>query len=112
MPHPTLLDNVGGTPLVELTRMSHVPGVRLFAKLEGNNPTGSVKDRVAAYMVRYAEEGGALRPGQTIVEASTGNTAIALAAVAKQRGYKARAVVPEQIAPGVADLLTLFGVGI
>lgn len=112
MPHPTLLDIVGGTPLVELTRMSPVPGVRLFAKLEGHNPTGSVKDRVAAYMVRHAEASGALRPGQTIVEASTGNTAIALAAVAKQRGYRVRAVVPEQITPGMADLLTLFGVEI
>jgi len=88
------------------------PEVRLFAKLEGGNPTGSVKDRVAAYMVREAEESGALSPGQTIVEASTGNTAIALAAVAKRRGYPVLAVVPEQVAPGIADLLALFGVEI
>ena len=103
---------VGNTPLVELSHSSPKKGVRLFAKLEGNNPSGSIKDRVASFIIRTAEESGALTPGQTIVEASTGNMAMALAAAAKQRGYKMRAVVPPQIAPGIADLLKLFGVEI
>ena len=103
---------VGNTPLVELSHSSPKKGVRLFAKLEGNNPSGSIKDRVASYIIHTAEESGALTPGQTIVEASTGNMAMALAATAKQRGYQMCAVVPPQIAPGIADLLKLFGVEI
>ena len=74
---------IGGTPLVELPHSSPKPGVRLFAKLEGNNPSGSIKDRVALRIIQAAEESGALTPGQTIVEASTGNMALALAACAK-----------------------------
>ena len=103
---------VGNTPLVELVHLSPRAGVHLFAKLEGNNPSGSIKDRVASYIIRSAENNGDLVRGQTIVEASTGNMALALAAAAKQRGYNMRAVVPPQVAPGIPDLLTLFGVEI
>ena len=101
---------VGGTPLVELAHSSPRPGVRLFAKLEGNNPSGSIKDRVALRIIQSAEERGELSPGQTIVEASTGNMALALAACAKHRGYAMRAVVPPQVAPGIPELLELYGV--
>lgn len=103
---------VGGTPLVELTHSGPKPGVRLFAKLEGNNPSGSIKDRVALRIIEAAEERGDLTPGQTIVEASTGNMALALAACAKHRGYAMRAVVPPQVAPGIPELLDLYGVEI
>lgn len=104
----SILDHIGNTPLVEVSRMSPKPGVRIFAKLEGLNPTGSIKDRVAGYLVRQAEESGALKPGQTLVEASTGNTALALALIAKQKGYKLKVVIPHRATPGVADLLATF----
>ena len=103
---------IGSTPLVELPHSSPKPGVRLFAKLEGNNPSGSIKDRVALRIIQAAEESGALTPGQTIVEASTGNMALALAACAKHRGYSMRAIVPPQVAPGIPELLELYGVEI
>ncbi|MBF8267772.1 MAG: Cysteine synthase [Dehalococcoidia bacterium] len=105
-----ILDYVGNTPLVEISRMSPKPGVRIFAKLEGYNPTGSIKDRVAGYMIRDAEEKGILRPGQTLIEASTGNTAMALALIAKQRGYKMKAVVSTKATPGMAELLEMHDV--
>ncbi|MCY4582903.1 MAG: cysteine synthase family protein [Chloroflexi bacterium] len=100
---------VGGTPLIELRDLSPRPGVRLFAKLEGQNPSGSVKDRIAVAMLDAAEESGALRPGATLVEASTGNTAIALAALAPRRGYRVRVVLPKGIVPSIADILDLYG---
>lgn len=107
---PQTLDSlVGGTPLVELTRLSPKPGVRLFAKLEGQNPSGSVKDRIVLAMLDAAERRGALRPGATLVEASTGNTAIALAALAPRRGYAVRVVLPHGVVPSVADILDLYG---
>ena len=83
-----ILDYVGNTPLVELSKMSPNPAVHIFAKLEGHNPTGSIKDRVAKYLVEEAEKNGVLKPGDTIIEASTGNTALALALISKQKGYK------------------------
>ena len=101
---------IGGTPLLELRRLSPKPGVRIYAKLEGQNPTGSVKDRVALALVRSAEERGQLEPGDTIVEASSGNTAIALAFIAKQRGYRALVVLPRGVAPSISDLLLFYGV--
>ncbi|MEE9285744.1 MAG: cysteine synthase family protein [Dehalococcoidia bacterium] len=107
-----LLDLVGDTPLVELKRLSPKPGVRIFAKLEGQNPTGSIKDRIALGLVRAAERRGALTPGDTIIEASSGNTAIALAFVAKQLGYRARVVLPRGIAPSVRDILEVYEVEI
>ena len=106
----TILDYVGNTPLVEISRMSPKPGVRIFAKLEGHNPSGSIKDRVALYLVREAEERGELTPGRTLVEASTGNTALALALIAKQRGYGMKVVMLRRTTPGVAELLASFGV--
>lgn len=107
-----LLQTVGRTPLVELKRMSPKPGVRLFAKLEGQNPSGSIKDRVAMAMVDGLESRFDLRPGATLVEASTGNTAIALAMVARQRGYDLKVVIPHGVVPSIADILQLYGVEI
>ena len=106
----SILDYIGNTPLVEIPRMSPKPGVRIFAKLEGHNPTGSIKDRVAQYLVRQAEEHGDLKPGQTLIEASTGNTALALALAAKQKGYKVKAVMLRRATPGMAELLATYGV--
>ena len=103
---------VGNTPLVELTRLAPKPGVRIFAKLEGNNPTGSLKDRVALALVESAERKGLLHPGDSIIEASSGNTALALGFVAKQRGYRAKVVLPRGVAPSIGDLLALYDVDI
>lgn len=107
-----LLSLVGRTPLVELKRMSPKPGVRIFAKLEGQNPSGSIKDRIARAMVLDAEAQGLIGPGHTLVEASTGNTAVALAMVARQRGYRLEVCVPEGVVPSIADILDLYGVSI
>ncbi len=89
-----VLELTGHTPLVELKHCSPKPGVRLFAKLEGQNPTGSVKDRIVSYMLRQAEADGRLAPGQEVVEATTGNTGIALAMAGKRLGHPVRLVVP------------------
>jgi cysteine synthase B len=107
-----LLQTVGRTPLVELKRLNPKPGVRLFAKLEGQNPSGSIKDRVAMAMVDELEQTHGLRPGATLVEASTGNTAIALAMVARQRGYELKVVIPQGVVASIADILQLYGVEI
>ena len=104
-----LLARIGNTPLVELGRLSPRPGVRLFAKLEGLNPSGSVKDRVALALVEEAERAGKLRPGMTIVEASSGNTGIALTMVARRKGYDVRIVLPKEVAPSIGDALGLYG---
>jgi cysteine synthase B len=89
-----VLELVGRTPMVELKHCSPKPGVRLFAKLEGQNPTGSVKDRIVGYMLQRAKADGRLEPGQTIVEATTGNTGIALAMAGRRLGHPVRLVVP------------------
>jgi cysteine synthase B len=104
-----LLASVGSTPLVELPRLSPRPGVRLLAKLESANPTGSVKDRVALAMIDAAEASGELRPGRTILEPSSGNTGISLAMIGRLRGYPVRIVLPESATPERVQLLTLFG---
>ena len=91
----SLLESVGNTPLVGLPRLSPSPDVRLWAKLEDRNPTGSIKDRAALRMVEQAEKDGLLRPGCTILEPTSGNTGISLAMVAKQRGYELICVMPE-----------------
>ena len=104
-----ILDSIGDTPLVELRGMSPNPRVRIFGKLEGCNPTGSVKDRAALYLVRRAEAEGTLKPGDTLVEASTGNTALSLALIAKQRGYQLKVVMPQRVTPGMAELLAMLG---
>jgi cysteine synthase len=106
------LELIGHTPLVELKRLSPRPGVRIFAKLEGTNPTGSIKDRIARRLIDDAEARGELRPGMTLVEASTGNTAIALAMIAKQRGYRTRIILPHGVVPAVPNILETLGVEI
>ncbi len=105
----SLLSLIGGTPLVELRHFSPREGVRIFAKLEGQNPSGSIKDRIVLAMVEQAERCGDLNPGDTIVEASSGNTAIALALVGKQKEYSVRVVIPGEVAPSIGDLLDLYG---
>jgi [CysO sulfur-carrier protein]-thiocarboxylate-dependent cysteine synthase len=104
-PARSLLDLVGNTPLVELPRLSPKPGVKLYAKLEGQNPTGSIKDRVALAMVEAAE----LEPGQELLEPTSGNTGISLALVARLRGYKLTCVMPENVTEERRRLLRLYG---
>jgi cysteine synthase B len=104
-----LVDAIGNTPLVGLPRLSPRPGVRLWAKLEGQNPTGSVKDRVAKAMVEDAEKSGLLAPGATLLEPSSGNTGIALAVVARVRGYPLVVVLPENTSLERRQLLELYG---
>ena len=104
-----LLSSIGNTPLVELTRLSPRRGVRLFAKLESANPTGSIKDRVAKAMIEAAEASGELQPGRTILEPSSGNTGISLAMIGRLRGYPVRIVLPESATPERVKLLTLYG---
>ena len=109
MRYDNLLESVGGTPLVGLPRLSPSPEVRLWAKLEERNPTGSIKDRIAAYMVAAAEKDGLLRPGSTILEPTSGNTGISLAMVAKVRGYRLICVMPENTSAERRQLLEAFG---
>ncbi len=110
--HPktrTILDTVGDTPLVELQHFDVPAGVRLFAKLEGQNPTGSVKDRIVLHMLQHAREDGLLHPGDTVVEASTGNTAIALAMMGGSLGYHVRVVMPENVYPEIPRAVDAYG---
>ena len=109
MRYDSLLDSLGGTPLVGLPRLSPGSEVRLWAKLEDRNPTGSVKDRIAAYMVAAAEKEGRLRPGATILEPTSGNTGISLAMVAKLRGYQLICVMPENTSAERRELLEAYG---
>lgn len=104
-----ILNAIGNTPLVELSRISPKPTVRIFAKLEGNNPTGSLKDRIAKYMVEAAEQSGALTKDKIILEPTSGNTGIALAMVARLKGYKVKVVVPDNVTVERRQLLELFG---
>jgi [CysO sulfur-carrier protein]-thiocarboxylate-dependent cysteine synthase len=106
---PSLLDLVGNTPLVELSRLSPKPGVRLYAKLEGQNPTGSIKDRVARAMIEAAEAAGELEPGRELLEPTSGNTGISLALVARLKGYPLTCVVPENVTQERLRLLRLYG---
>ena len=105
----SLLDSCGGTPLVGLPRLSPSADVRLWAKLEDHNPTGSVKDRAALWMVRAAEAEGRLASGDTILEPTSGNTGIALAMVAKLRGYRLVCVMPENVSTERTQLLRMYG---
>ncbi len=104
-----ILDAIGNTPLVALPRMSPNPGVRLWAKLEGQNPTGSLKDRIAKAMIEAAEASGELTPGRTILEPTSGNTGIALALVARRKGYRLTVVIPDNASEERVRLLELFG---
>ena len=105
----SLLDAVGGTPLVGLARLSPSPDVRLWAKLEDRNPTGSVKDRAALAMIAQAEKDGRLFPGATLLEPTSGNTGISLAMVARQRGYRLVCVMPENTSTERTQLLRAWG---
>ncbi|MEA2303135.1 MAG: [CysO sulfur-carrier protein]-thiocarboxylate-dependent cysteine synthase [Solirubrobacteraceae bacterium] len=104
-----IVQAIGNTPLVELKRLSPKPGVRIWAKLESFNPTGSVKDRVARALIEDAEEKGAIRPGTTILEPTSGNTGISLAMIAKRKGYKLKVVMPDNVTPERTQLLTMYG---
>jgi cysteine synthase B len=107
--HDSLLASVGGTPLVGLPRLSPSDDVRLWAKLEDRNPTGSIKDRAALAMVEAAEKDGLLRPGTTILEPTSGNTGIALAMAAKLKGYRLVCVMPENTSVERRQLLRMWG---
>src|SRR5512142_93186 len=105
----SVLDCIGNTPLARLDRINPNPKVRLFAKLEGNNPGGPVKDRIAWYMVKAAEAEGRLVNGWTILEATSGNTGIGLAMVGTARGYKVKLVMPECVSMERRKILEAFG---
>ena len=106
---PDLLATIGNTPMVELRHLAPHGGIRLYAKLEGANPTGSVKDRIALAMVRNARDSGALRPGQTILEPTSGNTGISLALVGRLLGHPVRVVMPDNTTAEREQLLRLYG---
>jgi cysteine synthase B len=105
----SLLDLVGSTPIVELPRLSPKPSVRLVAKLEGQNPSGSIKDRIAKAMLDAAEAAGQLTPGRRLLEPTSGNTGISLAMVARVKGYSLTCVMPESVTEERKRLLELFG---
>ena len=107
-----ILAAIGNTPLVELLHLSPKPGIRLFAKLEGANPTGSVKDRIALTMVEQAEAEGLLTPDKVILEPTSGNTGIALAMIGSVKGYGVEVVMPENVSQERLQLLEAFGVKI
>jgi cysteine synthase len=104
-----VVDAIGNTPLVDISALSPKPDVQMFAKLEGANPSGSVKDRVARQMIFAAERDGLLKPGDTIVEPTSGNTGIALAMICRVRDYTLRAVMPESVSAERLLLLKAFG---
>ena len=104
-----LVQAIGNTPLVELKRLSPKPGVRIWAKLESRNPTGSVKDRVARSLIEDAEEKGLIRPGQTILEPTSGNTGISLAMICSRKGYPLKVVMPDNVTQERTQLLHMYG---
>src|SRR5438105_3549542 len=104
-----IVQSIGNTPLIELPRLAPKPGVRVWAKLESHNPTGSVKDRVARALIEDAEEKGALAPGQTILEPTSGNTGISLAMICARKGYPLKVVMPENVTPERTQLLHMYG---
>jgi [CysO sulfur-carrier protein]-thiocarboxylate-dependent cysteine synthase len=106
---PSVLDLIGDTPLVDVSTLSPTPGVRILAKLEGQNPGGSVKDRIAWAMVQAAEADGTLAPGKTLIEPSSGNTGIALAMIARMRGYPIKIVMPENVSVERRQALEVWG---
>jgi len=105
----SLADSVGHTPLIGLPKLSPSPNVRLWAKMEDRNPTGSVKDRAALSMIEAAERDGTLKPGATILEPTSGNTGISLAMISKVRGYKLICVMPENTSAERRQLLEMWG---
>lgn len=109
MRYASLIELIGNTPLVELPSLSPRPGVRFFAKLEGQNPTGSVKDRIAKYMIEDAERSGELTPDRVVLEPTSGNTGISLAMICRIKGYRLKVVMPESVSEERAQLLRAFG---
>src|SRR4051812_36650904 len=104
-----IVEAIGHTPLVELQRFSPRPGVRLFAKLEGHNPSGSVKDRIARTLIEDAEKAGQIRPDTILLEPTSGNTGIGLAMIAQVKGYRLKVVMPDNVSLERRQLLELFG---
>jgi cysteine synthase B len=105
----TIFDAIGNTPLVQLRAISIPNGVEIYAKLEGNNPGGSIKDRPAYYMIKKAEESGALKPGQTIIEPTSGNTGIAIAMIGAVKGYKVKLFMPDSVSVERQLILKAYG---
>ena len=112
MPYSDILEAIGNTPLVELRNASPNPRVRIFAKLEGQNPGGSLKDRIAHYMIKAAEQSGELTPERIILEATSGNTGIGLALIGIVKGYKVKVVMPDNLSQERTQLLQAFGADI
>ncbi len=104
-----ILDAIGNTPLVELTSLSPGKGLRIFAKMEGFNPTGSLKDRIVKYMLEKAERNGDLTKDKILLEATSGNTGISLAMIGLVKGYRVKVVMPENVTPERMQLLELYG---
>jgi cysteine synthase len=104
-----IVQAIGNTPLIELPRLSPKPGVHIWAKLESHNPTGSVKDRVARALIEDGEEKGAIAPGQTILEPTSGNTGISLAMICSRKRYPLKVVMPENVTPERTQLLQMYG---
>jgi cysteine synthase B len=109
MPYESVLDAIGNTPLVRLRKLSPKPEVKVWAKLEGYNPTGSVKDRIALFMINAAEASGDLTPEKTVLEPTSGNTGISLAMVCRAKGYRLLCVLPDNVTPEREALLRAFG---
>ncbi|HEX5480354.1 MAG TPA: cysteine synthase family protein [Dehalococcoidia bacterium] len=109
MLYSNLIDAIGNTPLVEMPRMSPKASVRLYAKLEGQNPSGSVKDRIAKYMIEEAERTGVLTKDRIVLEPTSGNTGISLAMICRIKGYRLKVVIPESVSAERTELLTAFG---
>jgi [CysO sulfur-carrier protein]-thiocarboxylate-dependent cysteine synthase len=107
--HSSVLELIGNTPLVDVSALSPNPAVRILAKLEGQNPGGSIKDRIAWKMIQEAEDDGTLSPGRTIIEPSSGNTGIALAMIARTRGYPIKIVMPENVSIERRQALEVWG---
>jgi cysteine synthase len=109
VPFSNVYEMIGNTPMIDVSNLSPNPRVRIYAKLEGQNPFGSVKDRIAKAMIEQAEKDGRLQPGQTILEPSSGNTGIALAAIAKIKGYPIKILMPESVSTERRQMLAVFG---
>ena len=107
--YSSVLDLIGNTPIVDVSQLSPNPRVRILAKMEGQNPAGSVKDRIALSMITEAEADGTLRPGATIIEPSSGNTGIAMAMICRIRGYELKIVLPENVSIERRQLLDVYG---
>lgn len=105
----SVLDMIGNTPLLDVSALSPNPRVRILAKMEGQNPGGSVKDRIAKQMILEAEDAGTLRPGSIIIEPSSGNTGIALAMICRMRGYRLKIVLPESVSIERRQMLEVYG---